>query len=191
MRLYIYIPLLILSVYVFFINGFLALIGGGVSLIIFVRDVNLRTSVLFIPVMVLSAALTLLPLFYKIKYFNINGSVEVYVTALEQSVQANMNDCGQLQAKDYGRFVKIREDLMNSCGSQPLNDVSYLSTSFIGAMYSVLYNEFSLASVLIEIPARENKCLGLIDEFLKICPEQKIHFSQKNLQMLRDFERKQ
>ncbi|EEK7629565.1 hypothetical protein UL18_13390 [Salmonella enterica subsp. enterica serovar Newport] len=83
MRLYIYIPLLILSVYVFFINGFLALIGGGVSLIIFVRDVNLRTSVLFIPVMVLSAALTLLPLFYKIKDFNINGSVEVYVTALE------------------------------------------------------------------------------------------------------------
>ncbi|EEK7629566.1 hypothetical protein UL18_13395 [Salmonella enterica subsp. enterica serovar Newport] len=102
-----------------------------------------------------------------------------------------MNDCGQLQAKDYGRFVKIREDLMNSCGSQPLNDVSYLSTSFIGAMYSVLYNEFSLASVLIEMPARENKCLGLIDEFLKMCPEQKIHFSQKNLQMLRDFERKQ
>ncbi|EBJ0967305.1 hypothetical protein DON81_23295 [Salmonella enterica] len=72
-----------------------------------------------------------------------------------------------------------------------MNDISYFTYGIINVMYSVLYSEFSLASASIPVPKRKNQCLSSIDEFLKLCPEQKIHFSQKNLQMLRDFERKQ
>lgn len=76
-------------------------------------------------------------------------------------------------------------------GGQDLNDIHHITTGMMSTMYSALYNEFSLASVFIDAPARKNKCLGLIDEFLTMCPERKIYFSQENLQMLRDFERKQ
>lgn len=125
------------------------------------------------------------------KDFDINGSVNIQMAALYLMQQTNINDCGQLVASDYGHFITIKEDVINYCGNQHMNDISYFTYGIINVMYSVLYSEFSLASASIPVPKRKNQCLSSIDEFLKLCPEQKIHFSQKTLQMLRDFERKQ
>ncbi|EJT9668210.1 hypothetical protein N4C55_004291 [Salmonella enterica] len=191
MKLYIFIPLLILSCCVFYINGFIALIGFFVSLFLFKRNFSSGACFLYLPIVILSAALTIIPFTYKVKDFDINGSVNIQMAALYLMQQTNINDCSQLVASDYGHFITIKEDVINYCGNQHMNDISYFTHSIINVMYSVLYNEFSLASASIPVPKRKNRCLSSIDEFLKVCPEQKIHFSQKNLQMLRDFERKQ
>lgn len=142
-------------------------------------------------VLIVSFIFTGATAFYKFSGYDVNGSTDIYTTAIEQGAQMSINDCSQLQGNDYGRFEKVKESMRNNCALQDLNDIHHITTGMISTIYSALYNEFSLASVFIEVPARKNKCLGLIDEFLKMCPEQKIHFSQKNLQMLRDFERKQ
>ncbi|EDY1997983.1 hypothetical protein GTD56_004518 [Salmonella enterica subsp. diarizonae] len=142
-------------------------------------------------VLVFSFFFTVVTAFYKFSGYDVNGSVDVYTTAIKQGAQTNINDCDQLQGNDYGRFEKVKESLRNNCGGQDLNDIHHITTGMISTMYSALYNEFSLASVFIDAPTRKNKCLGLIDEFLTMCPERKIYFSQENLQMLRDFERKQ
>lgn len=142
-------------------------------------------------VLIFSFVFTVVTAFYKFSGYDVDGSVDVYTTAIKQGVQTNINDCDQLQGNDYGRFEKVKESLRNNCGGQDLNDIHHITTGMMSTMYSALYNEFSLASVFIDAPARKNKCLGLIDEFLTMCPERKIYFSQENLQMLRDFERKQ
>lgn len=129
--------------------------------------------------------------FYKFSGYDVNGSVDIYTTAVGQGGQTSINDCDQLHGNDYGRFEKVKESMRDNCGLQDLNDIHHITTGMISTMYSALYNEFSLASVFIEAPKRKNQCLSSIDEFLKMCPEQKIHFSQEDLQMLRDFERKQ
>ncbi|HCD0608044.1 TPA: hypothetical protein M8T80_003736 [Salmonella enterica subsp. enterica serovar Infantis] len=142
-------------------------------------------------VLVVSIVFTVVTAFYKLSGYDVNGSTDIYTTAFELGAQTSINDCSQLKGNDNGRFEKMKDSLRNNCGLQVLNDISHLSVGAVSAVYSTVYNEFSLASVFIEAPKRKNRCLSSIDEFLKKCPEQKIHFSQKNLQMLRDFERKQ
>lgn len=160
-------------------------------MLLFKININSDAVILYLSIVILSAVLTFLPLIYKLKDFNINASANVQVTALYQVQQMNINDCSQLQANDYGRFKKMKENLMNNCGGQDLNDISYITTGIISTMYSAFYTEFSLASAFISAPKRKNLCLSAIDAFLTMCPERKIYFSQENLQMLRDFERKQ
>lgn len=133
----------------------------------------------------------MIPFISKVKSFDINASADVHVEAIFLMPQTDINDCGQLVGGDYGRFEKIKGEVTSYCGTQSIKDISYLTSNIINAMYSVLYNEFSLASAFIPVPKRKNECLNSIDQFLMMCPEQKIHFSQKNLQMLRDFESKQ
>ncbi|ELE9460862.1 hypothetical protein RBV54_004579 [Salmonella enterica] len=146
---------------------------------------------IYFVVLVVSFVFTVVTAFYKFSDYDINGSVDIYTAAIEQGTQTSINDCRQLQGNDYGRFEKMKESLRNNCGVQDLNDISHLSVGVVSAVYSTIYNEFSLASVFIEAPKRNNQCLSSIDQFLMMCPERKIFFSQKNLQMLRDFERKQ
>lgn len=147
--------------------------------------------VLYLPIVLLSGALTVIPFISKMKNFDINASADVQVEAILLMPKADINDCSQLVGGDYGRFKMIKDEVTNYCGAQSIKDISYLTSNVINVMYSVLYNEFSLASAFIPVPKRKNECLNSIDQFLMMCPEQKIYFSQKNLQMLRDFERKQ
>lgn len=191
MRLYIFVPLLILSVYVFFVNGAMAVFTMVVSFFLIKMACNNNYGVMNFVVLVVSIVFTVVTAFYKLSGYDVNGSTDIYTTAFELGAQTSINDCSQLKGNDNGRFEKMKDSLRNNCGLQVLNDISHLSVGAVSAVYSTVYNEFSLASVFIEAPKRKNRCLSSIDEFLKKCPEQKIHFSQKNLQMLRDFERKQ
>ncbi|HFZ7861189.1 TPA: hypothetical protein ACIO54_004845 [Salmonella enterica subsp. enterica serovar Potsdam] len=191
MRLYIFVPLLILSVYVFFVNGAIAVFSMVISFSLIKMTYNHNYGLINFVVLVVSFVFTGVTAFYKFSGYDVNGSVDIYTTAIEHGVQMSVNDCSQLQGNDYGRLEKVKESMRYNCGRQNLNDIHHIATGMISTIYSSLYNEFSLASVFIEAPKRKNRCLGSIDEFLKMCPEQKIHFSQKNLQMLRDFERKQ
>lgn len=152
---------------------------------------NKDNDLIYFIVMFIAFVFTVATVIYKVSDYDVNGSVDVYMTAIEQETQTRINDCNQLQAKDYERFEEVKEGVRNNCGVQNLNDISHLTIGIIGGAYSILYNEFSLASVFIEAPKRKNKCLSSIDQFLMMCPERKSYFSQKNLQMLRDFESKQ
>lgn len=191
MKLYIFIPLLILCCCVFYINGYISLVGFVLSIFLFKKNFCSNGGVLYLPIVILSGALTVIPFISKVKSFDINASADVQVEAIFLMPQTDINDCGQLVGGDYGRFEKIKGEVTSYCGTQSIKDISYLTSNVINAMYSVLYNEFSLASAFIPVPKRKNECLNSIDQFLIMCPEQKIHFSQKNLQMLRDFESKQ
>ncbi|EDT0782398.1 hypothetical protein GUP44_003876 [Salmonella enterica] len=146
---------------------------------------------IYFGVMVVSFVFTVVTLIYKVSEYDINSSANVQVTALYQVSQTNINDCSQLASNEYGHFLKMKENVINYCGTQQINDFSYFTSNAINAMYSVLYNEFSLASIFIATPERKDHCLVAVDLFLAMCPDKKIYFSQKNLQMLRDFERKQ
>ncbi|EAA8755151.1 hypothetical protein DK104_22895 [Salmonella enterica subsp. enterica serovar Lexington] len=190
MRLYIFVPLLIFSVYVFFVNGVMAVLSMVMSIALIKLAIRHDYGFINAVVMVVSFVFTIATGIYKCSGYDVYGSTDIYTTAVVQG-GASIKDCGQLQGNDNARFEKVKDSLRIKCGVQHLNDASHLSTGFVSAMYSAFYNEFSLASVIIEAPKRKNRCLSSIDEFLKLCPEQKIHFSQKNLQMLRDFERKQ
>ncbi len=193
MKLVIYVLLLIVSCYIFFYNGVLAFIGAIASIFYFCLTLRAhsRFSYLTFPVLVLSVLLTIIPFGYKLKGFSFISSVDIYSTAVDDSAQTMFRNCAPLRSTDYDRFDKMQNDTINYCGVQRLSDISYISTGFMGAINSTLYTEFSLASALIVTPERNNKCLMLIDQFLKMCPERKQHYSSENLQMLRDFERKQ
>ncbi|EEK7813329.1 hypothetical protein G3151_004455 [Salmonella enterica subsp. enterica serovar Montevideo] len=193
MKLVIYVSLLTISCYIFFYNGVLAFIGAIASFFYFCLTLcaKSRFSYLTFPVLVLSALLTIIPFGYKLKWFGLISSVDIYSTAVDDSAQTMFRSCEPLRSTDYDRFDKTQKDTINYCGVQRLSDISYISTGFLGAISSTLYTEFSLASALIVTPARNNKCLMLIDQFLKMCPERKRYYSSENLQMLRDFERKQ
>ncbi|EGB4208917.1 hypothetical protein H7M29_004772 [Salmonella enterica] len=191
MRLYIFVPLLLLSVYVFFVNGGAAVFSMVMSISLIKMAYNHNYGFTNSVVLVVSFVFTGVTAFYKFSDYDVNGSTDIYTTAIKQGDQTNINDCSQLQGNDYGRFEKVKESMKNNCALQDLNDIHHIATGMISTMYSALYNEFSLASVFIEEPKRKNRCLSSIDAFLKVCPEQKIHFNQKNLQMLRDFELKQ
>lgn len=191
MRLYIFVPLLILSVYVFFVNGVMAVFSMVLSFSLIKVTYNHNYGFINFVVLVVSFVFTGVTAFYKFSGYDVNGSVDIYSTAIEQGGLTSINDCDQLQGNDYARFEKIKENMRGNCALQDLNDIHHITTGMISTMYSSLYNEFSLAAVFIEAPKRKNECLNSIDQFLMMCPEQKIYFSQKNLQMLRDFERKQ
>lgn len=191
MKLRIFIPLLILSFCVFYINGYIALIGFFISGFLFKRNINSDLFFLYLPVFLLSAVLTLLPLIYRLTDFNINDSVNIQLAALYQVSQTNINDCSQLVDNDYGRFIKMKESVISYCGIQYVNDVSYFTSGVINAMYSVLYNEFSLASAFIATSERKNQCQESVDQFLTMCPERRVYFDQRSLHALHDFERKQ
>lgn len=175
----------------FFLNGLVAVFSLVMSSVLIKIAHSKGYGFIYFVVLVVSFIFTVATAFYKFSGYDINGSVDIYTAAIEQEAQTSINDCGQLQGNDYGRFEKMKESLRNNCGVQDLNDISHLSVGVVSAVYSTIYNEFSLASVFIEAPKRKNQCLSSIDQFLKMCPERKIFFSQKNLQMLRDFERKQ
>lgn len=191
MRLYIFVPLLILSAYVFFVNGAMAVLSMVISFSLIKMTYNHNYGLINFVVLVVSFIFTGATAFYKFSGYDVNGSVDIYTTAIDQGAQTSIDDCSQLQGNDYGRFEKVKESMRNNCALQDLNDIHHITTGMMSTMYSALYNEFSLASVFIETPIRKNRCLSSIDEFLKMCPEQKIHFSQEKLQMLHDFESKQ
>ncbi|EAB2724691.1 hypothetical protein XF10_16240 [Salmonella enterica] len=191
MRLYIFVPLLIFSVCVFFANGVMAVFSMLMSFALIKNAYKYDYGFINSVVLVVSFMFTITTAVYKCSGYDVYGTTDIYTTAVVQGAQASIKDCNQLRGNDNAHFEKVKDSLRNRCGVQNLNDASHLSIGLVSAMYSAFYNEFSLASVFIEAPKRKNQCLNSIDEFLKMCPEQKIHFSQENLQMLRDFERKQ
>ncbi|ECL5067789.1 hypothetical protein FTQ05_21065 [Salmonella enterica] len=191
MKLYVVIFFLILVVFVCFVNGYVALICFALSLFMISHFFSSEFILLYIVTVFLSFVFSFGPLLYKIHGYNPGDSMDVYMKGIDQSILGSINDCDGLQEKDYGRFFKVKDEILLYCMAQPVNDTYYFYVSVLIPVYSFFYTEFSLASAFIPAPKRKNKCLEAIEQLLKICPEQKFYFNQEALQALRDFESKQ
>ncbi|EKC3540638.1 hypothetical protein OD632_004797 [Salmonella enterica] len=190
MKLRIFIPLLILSSCVFYINGYISLVCFLVSCILFNKCINFIGGIYSL-ILVLSGVLAFSPLLFKFNGFTDRGSESVYTTAIYQILQTNINDCDRLTGDEYGKFIIMKRNIVSYCGIQPEIDTSYFYSGLFMAAYSVLYNEFSLVSAFIPVPRRNNQCLGAVDQFLTMCPERRVYLDQRSLHALHDFERKQ
>ncbi|EDX0133513.1 hypothetical protein ACE4FG_004365 [Salmonella enterica] len=84
MRLYIFVPLLLLSVYVFFVNGGAAVFSMVMSIYLIKMAYNHNYGFINSVVLVVSFVFTGVTAFYKFSDYDVNGSTDIYTTAIEQ-----------------------------------------------------------------------------------------------------------
>ena len=76
------------------------------SIFLFKKNFCSNGGVLYLPIVILSGALTVMPFISKMKGFDINASTEVQAEAIFLMPQIGINDCSQLVEDDYGRLRK-------------------------------------------------------------------------------------